>query len=163
MPPLRPIVLILAIPPAIAGMLRFDLDPPQPLIWHLGHQVAHHVQPGDRLALLLPDDTYDSVGSMLRGVLLFTSPRRPDLDITTATKADAATLLADAKAGYTLAFISCTPHGIDNVPPGVATLLRRTGDGWQLVQTWPYPTDIARWRFTALLARRPLCAVPAAH
>ncbi len=157
------VVLILAIPPAIAGMLRFDLDPPQPLIWRLGHQVARHVQPGDRLALLLPDDTDDSVGSMLRGVLLFTSPGHEDLDITTATKADAATLLADAKAGYTLAFISCTPHRIDDVPPGVAALLRRAGDGWQLVQAWPYPADIAQWRFTALLARGPLCAVPASH
>jgi len=157
------IVLILVIPPAIAGMLRFDLDPPQPLLWSLGHQVARYVQPGDRLALLLPDDVYDSVGSMLRGVLLFTPPRRPGLDIKTATNADAATLIADAKAGYTLAFISCTPTGLDDVPPGRAALLRRTDDSWRLIQSWPYPTDIARWHFGALLARGPLCAASGLH
>lgn len=151
------VVLIMAIPPAIAGMLRFDLDPPQPLLRELGHQLARQVQPGDRLALLLPDDSNDSVGSMLRGVLLFTPPRRPGLDITTATRADAATLEADAKAGYTLAFISCTPAGIDGVPPGEAALLRRVADRWRLVQSWPYPADIAHWHFTGQLARGPLC------
>ena len=67
-------------------MLRFDLDPPQPLLWDLGHQVARRVRPGDRLALLVPGDVNDSVGSMLRGVILFTPPRRPELDIATKTR-----------------------------------------------------------------------------
>jgi hypothetical protein len=157
------IVLVLAIPPAIAGMLRFDLDPPQPLLWDLGHQIARQVQPGDRLALLLPGDTDDSVGSMLRGVLLFTPPRHPGLDITTATNADASTLEADAKAGYTLAFVSCTPAGLDDAPPGTAALLRRADGRWHLVQSWQYPADIGRWHFAALLARGPLCAAPGMH
>jgi hypothetical protein len=31
------------------------------------------------------------------------------------------------------------------------------------VQAWPYPADIAHWRFAALLARAPLCAVQPPH
>jgi hypothetical protein len=156
------VVLILAVPPAIAGMLRFDLDPPQPLLWELGHQVARHVRPGDRVALLLPGDVNDSVGSMLRGLLLFTPPRRPGLDITTETRADAATLDAVAAAGYTLAFVSCTPPGLDDVPPDAAALLRRADGRWGPVAVWPYPADITGWRFAALLARGPLCATTTA-
>jgi hypothetical protein len=157
------IVLVLAIPPAIAGMLRYDLGQPQPLLWDLGHRAAAEIHPGDRLALLVPGDVYDSVGSMLRGVILFTAPRRPGLDIQTRTEADPGTLEAAASAGYTLALISCTPAGLDGVPPGVAALLRHVGDGWRLVQAWPYPADIAHWRFAALLARAPLCAVQPPH
>jgi hypothetical protein len=157
------IVVILAVPPAIAGMLRFDLDAPQPLLWELGHQAARHMRPGDRLALLLPGDVNDSVGSMLRGVLLFTPPRRPGLAVATETKADPVTLEAIAKAGYTLALVSCTSTGTDAGSPGAAALLRRSADGWQPVEVWPYPTDIRQWRFAALLARGPLCAAPAAH
>jgi hypothetical protein len=157
------IVLVLAIPPAIAGMLRYDLGQPQPLLWDLGHRAAAEIHPGDRLALLVPGDVYDSVGSMLRGVILFTAPRRPSLDIQTGTEADPGTLEAAASAGYTLALISCTPAGLDGVPPGVAALLRHVGDGWRLVQAWPYPADIAHWRFAALLARAPLCAVQPPH
>jgi len=153
------IVLVLAIPPAIAGMLRYDLQPPQPLLWDLGHRVAAEIQPGERLALLVPGDVYDSVGSMLRGVILFTTPRRPGLDIQTRTQADASTLEEVASAGYTLALISCAPLGLEGVSPGQAVLLRHTPDGWRLVQAWPYPADIAHWRFAALLARAPLCAV----
>lgn len=157
------IVLVLAIPPAIAGMLRYDLGQPQPLLWDLGHQAAAEIQPGDRLALLVPGDVYDSVGSMLRGVILFTAPGRPSLDIQTRTEADAGTLEAVANAGYTLALISCSPIGLNGVPPGEAVLLRHAADGWRLVQAWPYPADIAHWRFAALLARAPLCAVHSPH
>jgi hypothetical protein len=157
------IVLVLAVPPAIAGMLRFDLDQPQPLLWELGHQAARHMLPNDKLALLVPGDADDSVGSMLRGVLLFTEPRRPALDITTETKADSATLDAAAQAGDTVALISCTPPGLGGAPPGEAALLRRTADGWRLVEAWPYPAGMEQWRFAALLARAPLCAAPAAR
>lgn len=157
------IVLVLAIPPAIAGMLRYDLGQPQPLLWDLGHRAAAEIQPGDRLALLVPGDVYDSVGSMLRGVILFTEPRRPALEIQTRTQADPGTLEAVAGVGYNLALISCSPVGLNGVPPGEAVLLRHAADGWRLVQAWPYPPDIAHWRFAALLARAPLCAVQPSH
>ena len=38
-----------------------------------------------------------------------------------------------------------------------------TADGWRLVQAWPYPAGIAHWRFAALLARAPLCAMQPSH
>src|SRR5208337_2771342 len=106
------IVVILVLPVALVRPLRFDLEPPQPELWQLGHRAARDIAPGDRLALLVPGDADDSVGSMLRGVLMFTPPRRPGLDLRTETKADTATLDALAAAGYRLALVSCTPSGL---------------------------------------------------
>ena len=119
---------------------------------------AHYIAPGDRLALLVPGDTDNSVGSMLRGVLMFTPPARPGLDVATETKADAATLAASAAAGYRLALIRCTPGGIDGVPAHVAALLRYDGGGWRVVDSWPYPPTLRHQHFAGLLARGPLCA-----
>jgi hypothetical protein len=152
------IVMVVALPLVLVRPLRFDLDPPQPTLWQLGHQVAHYIAPGDRLALLVPGDTDDSVGSMLRGVLMFTPPARPGLDVATETKADAATLAASAAAGYRLALISCTPGGFDGVPAHVAALLRYDGGGWRVVDSWPYPPTLRHQHFAGLLARGPLCA-----
>ena len=152
------VALLLAGPVAAAPLLRFDLDAPQPALWQLGHAAAAFVRPGDRLALLLPGDEDDSVGSLLRGVLLFTPPRRPGLDLRTETGAAPAALQAVAAAGYRLALVSCTPPGMAGVPAGVAALLRDTPDGWQPMQTWPWPEALRRQKFAALLARAPLCA-----
>ena len=154
------VLLILILPVAIAPMLRFDLDTPQPELWRLGHAAATYVQPGERLALLLPGDTDDAVGSMLRGVLLFTSPRRPGLDFRVDTHIGPATLQAAAAAGYHLALITCTPPGLEVVPAGVAAMLRDTQDGWRVLQTWPWPwsATIRMPHFAALLGHAPLCA-----
>ena len=152
------VVVVVALPVVLLRPLRFDLEPPQPTLWQLGHQVAHDIAPGDRLALLVPGDTDNSVGSMLRGVLLFTPPARPGLDIATETKADAATLAASAAAGYRLAFVSCTPGGLDGVAAHVAALLRYDGGGWHAEASWPYPPTLRRQHFAGLLARGPLCA-----
>jgi uncharacterized membrane protein (UPF0136 family) len=153
--------LILLLPLATAPLLRFDLDTPQPELWRLGHAAAAYVAPGNRLALVLPGDTDDSVGSMLRGVLLFTPPRRPGLDLRTETGPAARALSRAAIAGYRLALVTCTPPGIYGVPAGVAAMLRDTPDGWRPLQTWPWPTSLKTQRFAALLARAPLCAAPA--
>jgi hypothetical protein len=153
------VVLILLLPVAGVKLLRFDLDTPQPELWQLGHAAAAYIQPGDRVALLLPGDTDDAVGSMLRGVLLFTPPRRPGLDFRIETGTGAATLREAADAGYRLALVTCTPSGLDGVPAGVAAMLRDTPDGWRALQTWPWPTTIKTQRhFPALLARAPFCA-----
>lgn len=152
------IVVILMLPVVLVRPLRFDLDAPQPTLWALGHRVARALAPGDRLALLVPGDTDDSVGSMLRGVLMFTSPARPGLDVVTETKADAATLAASATAGYHLALVTCTPTSIDGVPPHVAALLHYAEGDWHVVDSWPYPPTLRRQHFAALLARGPLCA-----
>lgn len=152
--------LILLLPLPLVSLLRFDLDAPQPALWRLGHRAAALIAPQDRLALLVPGDTDDSVGSMLRGVLLFTPPARPGLDLRTETTADAATLARDAAAGYRLALVSCTPAGWDQVRAHVAALLRFDEGHWRMVASWPYPPGLARQHFAALLARAPLCAAP---
>jgi hypothetical protein len=151
--------LVVALPIALVGLLRFDLATPMPQVWALGHHVARHIRPGGKLALLLPGDIDDSVGSMLRGVIMFTPPRRPDLDLRIETKADSATLDEVAAAGYPLALISCTPAGLSGVPPHVAALMEHRADGWRLVDAWRYPPDIATRHFTSL-ARGPLCGNP---
>jgi hypothetical protein len=162
------IAVVVVLPVALVRSLRFDLEPPQPTLWQLGHQAARDIAsaegapgvdaPGGRLALLVPGDTDDSVGSMLRGVLLFTPPRRPGLDIRTETKANAPTLAALAAAGYRLALVSCTPSGLDGVPAHVAAMLRYGDGGWQVLNTWPYPDRLRKAHFAALLARGPVCA-----
>jgi uncharacterized membrane protein (UPF0136 family) len=152
------VILVLALPFAIVGELRFDLETPQPQFWDIGHRAARHFKPGDKVALLVPGDDFDAVGSMLRGVILFTPPRQPQLDFRTETTADAATLDRVAAAGYRLALVSCTQAGLAGAPANVAALLADGEAGWQVVETWPYPPDIARRHFSALLARGPACA-----
>ena len=164
------VLLILVLPLAIAPMLRFDLDTPQPELWRLGHAAAAYVQPGERLLLLLPGDADDAVGSMLRGVLLFTAPRRPGLDFrvdthtlnthTLNTGTGPAALQDAAAAGYQLALMTCTPPDLEGVPAGVAAMLRHTPDGWRVLQTWPWPWSnmIKTPHFAALLGHAPLCA-----
>jgi hypothetical protein len=162
------IVLILVLPVALVRPLRFDLEPPQPTLWQLGHRAARDIPPeappadrgapSSRLALLVPGDNDDAVGSVLRGVLLFTPPRRPALDIRTEATADASTLNALAAAGYRLALVTCTPSGLDGIPTRVAAMLR-FGDGrWRLVDAWPYPDWPKHVHFAALLGRGPVCA-----
>ena len=154
------VVLIVLLPFATFSQLRFDHDTPQPELWRLAHAAAAYVRPNDQLALILPNDTDDSVGSLLRGVLLFTPPRRPGLDFRVDTGDSADALNAAAAAGYRLALVTCTPAGIADVPVGVAAMLQHDGDGWHPLQTWPWPSSLRRQHFAALLARGPLCAGP---
>lgn len=150
--------LIVVLPLLLVPALRFDLEAPQPEVWQLGHQVAARIAPDARLAIVVPGDTDDAVGSMLRGVLLFTPPARPKLDLRTETTADPATLAALATAGYRLALVSCTPSGLADVPAHVAALLQYGTDGWRPLASWPYPAALRQQRFTALLGQAPLCA-----
>jgi hypothetical protein len=152
------VVLILVLPLVLVPALRFDLDAPQPVLWQLGHQAAERIAPDARVAIVVPGDTDDAVGSMLRGVLLFTPPARPRLDLRTETNADPATFAALAAAGYRLALVSCTPAGLQDVPAHVAALLQYGADGWRPLASWPYPVSLPRQHFAALLARAPLCA-----
>ena len=152
--------LALLFPVAGVPLLRFDRDTPQPELRRLGHEAAAYLQPRDRLALLLPGDSEDSIGSFLRGVMLFTPPRRPGLDFRIETSVSQATLASVAAADYRLALVTCAPAGLDGVPAGDAAMLRATPDGWRVLQTWAWPEQIKRRRFAGLLARDPLCAGP---
>lgn len=152
-----PVLLVLALPLAAFPMLRFDLEAPQPEVRRIGHLAAAYIEPGSKLALLVAGDVYDSVGSMLRGVLLFTQPRRPGLQIRTETTADAATLRKVAAEGYHIALVTCTPTELGGAPSEVAALLQYSGDGWHALAIWHYPPELKTRRFAAMLARKPLC------
>jgi hypothetical protein len=154
------VAMALLLPVAGAPLLRFDRDAPQPELRQLGNAAAIYLQPGDKLALLLPHDTDDSVGSYLRGVLLFTDPRRLGLDFRVDTEVTPATLGTVAAAGYRLALVTCAPPGFADAPPGDAALLRDTPNGWHTVRSWSRPEDITESSFAGMLARGPLCAGP---
>jgi hypothetical protein len=141
------IFLALASPVALAERLRFDIEMPQPLVWNLAEELKPSLKDDDRLALLMPGDDGD-VGQLLSDYLASAPPRRRGLDILRRKTADAATLDAVAAAGYDLAVISCTPSGLDDLPPGVAALVKHDGAGWHAVATWPYAPGIAlsRWQ-----------------
>ena len=153
-----PIALALIAPIAGVSEVRFDLMPPQPLLWDLGHAVAERLAPDTKLALLVPGDVDDADGAMLRGVIMYTPPARPAIIVRTETVANIATLDAAARDGFTTALVSGTPAGLPGVPAGVAALLRHGADGWRLEQAWPYPPGLRQQRFAGLLAAGPLCA-----
>jgi hypothetical protein len=155
--------IVLLAPIAGAPLLRFDLDTPQPELRRLAHAAATYLAPGDRVALLLPRDFEDSIGSFMRGVLLFTPPRHPDLDFHIETSMSAATLPAVAAAGYRLAVLSCAPPGIDGVSAGDAAILQARQDGWRVLQAWAWPEQMRQRQFAGMLARDPLCAGPRPH
>ncbi len=152
------IALVVVFPLAIAPMLRFDLQAPQPAVFALGPQIASHLPPDARLALLVPGDPFDAAGSIIRGTLLFLEPRRPRLDVRTVNRADTETLEAAHRDGYDFALITCTPPNLAGAPPNVAALLRRDGAGWRLVESWLWPAELSGQRFGALLEYAPFCA-----
>ena len=150
----------LLLPVAGVPLLRFDRDTPQPELRRLGQAAAAYLKPGDRLALLLPGDNEDAIGSFLRGVLLFSPPRRPGMDFLTETIVNPDTLASVAAAGFRLALVTCAPPGLDGVPVGDAAMLRETPDGWRVLQAWAWPERIKQQPFAGMMARQPLCAGP---
>ncbi|MGE0746195.1 MAG: hypothetical protein AB7K86_13145 [Rhodospirillales bacterium] len=144
---------ILALP-----LLRFDLYPPQPAVWTLGERVSAALADGDRVALLVPGDTADAGGSMLRGAILFAPPRRHRIDFRTVQAADHAALADAAAAGYGRALVTCTPPGgLGGAPAGAAALLDYDGGAWRPAAVWPWPGDHAGQRWTGLLFRPTFC------
>ncbi len=151
----------LAVPLAAIHYLRFDLDPPQPALRDLVRSVGPYLHDGQKLALLLPGDSSDSVGSFLRGSILFTEPRHRRVDFTTETEASNAVLGRVAQQGYHYALITCTQPGMPGVEPGLSALLWFDDREWHTVTTWRPPADLGQRHFSAMLSRGPLCAEPA--
>ncbi len=151
------VALAVLLPVAGARLLRFDLDAPQPLLWDLAHRTASLVPDGTRLALVLPGDGDDAAGSLLRGVLLFTPPRRPHLDFRTELTATPAALEDARQAGFTRALVTCAPAGLAGLPAGMSGLLAFDAGAWHPVATWPLPPGLARTRFSAMLPHGVFC------
>jgi hypothetical protein len=147
------VLAMLLAPIAFAARLRFDQEPPQPLVWSLAQELAPHLAPDDRLALLLPGDN-GSTGTMLIGALRYAPPRRPSLDMQQFLTGDPA---AAAAAGYRQAFLSCTDGNALGLPPHASALLTLGDSGWQAVAVWPYPEFPAKPRWNQNLAGAPLC------
>jgi hypothetical protein len=143
------IALALLSPVALAERLRFDIEMPQPLGWDLAAEMKPYLKDRDRLALILPGDDGE-IGQMLSDYLASAPPRRRGLDILMRKAADAATLDEVASEGYDLALISCTPAGLDDLPPGQAALVEHGAGGWHKIAAWPYSAGIAlsRWQRT---------------
>lgn len=147
------IIVMLAVPIAFAQRLRFDQEPPQPLVWSLAAQLAPLLEPDDRLAMLMPGDN-ESTFTMLEDALRFTPPRRLDLDLKEFKSGDPNEA---AQAGYRLAFLSCTDGNALGLPPHASALLRLGDAGWQPVDVWPYPAETDKRRWNQNLSGAPLC------
>jgi hypothetical protein len=150
------VALMLVVPLPFLRFLRFDLEVPQRRAWSLAKAAAPHLAPDARLGLLLPGDN-SSVADMLEGVLRYTPPRRPALDLLPLSSADPAALAALDAAGYRLALLSCAPGGLAGVPAGSAALLARDAGGWHAVEVWPYPPAPAGARWSHVLSDAALC------
>jgi hypothetical protein len=140
--------------------VRFDLLPPQPEVRMMERDLASHLKSDDKIALLLPREVEDHAGALLRGLLLFSPPRHPRLDFRMEAKADAETLSAVAAAGYNLAFISCTPPGLEGIPARSSVLLQKTETGWEVLDRWSYAAERQNLLFDRGLAPGFLCAEP---
>jgi len=150
------IVLAVLVPIGFTQRLRFDYDQPQPVVRQLARELAPELTDHDRLALLLPGDN-DSIDWMLTSLLHFAPPRRPDVEVKSWDRGDAAAFGEAAAEGYELAFLSCTKGNSLGLPPDAAALLRHGPDGWQPVKVWPYPPVDPKQRWQPALAPAPLC------
>ena len=151
------VALAAVLPLAAAPLLRFDLDAPQPLLWTMASNTAALLHDGDRLALVVPGDGDDAAGSLLRGVLLFTPPRRQHLDFRSELAANQAAL-DDAHAhGFDHALVTCAPAALGGLGAGQAGLLAYGEDKWRPVAVWALPAGLRRKRFSAMLPHSVFC------
>jgi hypothetical protein len=133
-------------------LLRFDLEVPNLRAWKLAHEAAAHIAPDERLLLILPGDN-GSVPPTIEGVLRYTPPRRPDVQLSAVTDLSAATASADDSR----ALLSCAPPGIDGVAEGGAALLTRAGSGWRPEAVWRYDPVPPHARWSQVLAPSVFC------
>jgi hypothetical protein len=94
---------------------------------------------------------------MLEGVLRYTPPRRPALDLLPLASADDAALATLDAKGYGLALVACSPSGLAGVPAGSAALLERGAQGWRALAVWPYDPPPAGAHWSQVLSPSALC------
>ncbi len=142
-------------PLAFLGYLRFDLEAPQQRTWQLAAMASARVGEEKRIALVLPGDN-GSVADMLEGLIRFTAPRHPDLDLRVVTTLGPDLFDRLAAEGYELVLISCTPVDFADLPAGHAALLEHRASGWRAVDLAPYPAPRSH-RWSHVLVEAPLC------
>jgi hypothetical protein len=149
------VVLVLGVlldPFPFLHMLRFDLEVPDLRVWTLAHEAAAQIAPDARLLLVLPGDT-GSVAPAIEGVLRYTPPRRPDVELLVAPDLAAAVAVPD----YHYALLSCAPSGMAGIAPGGAALLARAGSDWRPDKVWRYDPVPPHARWSQVLAPAALC------
>lgn len=150
-----PAVLVLAVlldPFPFLRLLRFDLEVPNLRAWSLAKEAASRIASDERLLLILPGDN-GSVPPTIEGVLRYTPPRRPDVELRVVT--DLAAAVADADDSRAL--LSCAPPGIDGVAEASAALLARAGSGWRPEAVWRYDPVPPHARWSQVLAPAVFC------
>ncbi len=154
------VACLLVLPAGLRPLLRFDLDAPQPALRALAGTAAPFLGDADTVALVTPGDLDDAVGSMLRGLLLFTPPRRPRLAFRAELTAEPAALADAAAAGARIALVTCAPpSGLAGLPPGTAGVLALRDGAWRVLAVRPYPPGFAAARFSAMMPHAPFCGV----
>jgi hypothetical protein len=120
--------LMLLLPLIFVNRLRYDLQMPQPVFWDYAKAVAHRVNAGDKVALLLPGDN-GSVADMFEAIIRWTAPRR-SVEFATETQVSEPALMRLAAAGYQRAVLTCVPATLAGLPPGGAVFLEYRNAAW---------------------------------
>lgn len=146
------ILVVLLDPIAFLHLLRFDLEVPALRAWSLAHEAAARIGSAEKLVLILPGEN-GSVAPAIEGMLRYTPPRRPNVELQMVADLPSAFGLR----GYGRALLSCAPPGVPDVPPGEAALLARAGSDWQPEAVWRYDPVPPHARWSAVLAPAALC------
>ena len=151
--------IILVLPFIASYWLRFDLATPQQEIARAIQASKTRIDRDAPLAILVPFDFEDIAGSFVRGNLLFVEPRLQIQKIATVTAEDAPTLSSLAAAGYHQALVGCSDYLTTTfpMPTKALALIRYTNNGWQLVDHWPYPAEMPRPHWSAMIPRGSFC------
>ncbi len=154
--PAAAIALVLVIPVASIGYLRFDLEPPQLRAWVLADRARAALAADARLGLILPGDN-GSLETTLEGLIRLTPPRHPAAELRTETTAASEALERLAGTGFRRLLISCVPAGFPGAPQGHMALMESEAGTWRTVATWPYVEAPAGARWSHVVAEAPLC------
>ena len=140
------LILVIALPVALAPKLRFDLDPPKPHFRAVAEGLIGVVPREARLLV------FDAIGTGESGIITFYHLRRADRRLGTIS------LFAGFDTDRTKRLFADNPPDFVLVHSGAALvaaatglalgeneslLLRRAADGWAIVKRWPYPDRMA--------------------
>jgi hypothetical protein len=148
------VMMALVVPVVLWPWLRFDVEAPQPTLAALASAVAAHLHDGEKVALVLPGDgPDDALGSLLRGEILFSAPRRRIAEFRSLETLDARALDGLRREGFDHVLLTCDPKS--HAP--AAALIARDGGDWKTVAGWTYPPALAGRHFASLVPRQALC------